>query len=75
VDAVVRSGGCAVGEGVEYADGKAWSHAGGDVVGGEPAEVIRIGHHDHAERELALALAERNRSQRTTGRITRRTAA
>ena len=26
--------------------------------------VVHIGHHDHAERELALAIAERNRSQR-----------
>jgi hypothetical protein len=26
--------------------------------------VTHIGHHDHAERELALAIAERNRTQR-----------
>jgi hypothetical protein len=28
--------------------------------------VTHIGHHDHAERELALAIAERNRTQRRT---------
>jgi hypothetical protein len=34
--------------------------------------VTHIGHHAHAERELALAIAERNRSQRRTTRTTRR---
>ena len=34
-----------------------------------------IGHRDHAERELALAIAERNRTQRRTTRTTRRAAA
>jgi hypothetical protein len=33
--------------------------------------VTHIGHHDHAERELALAIAERNRTQRRTARISR----
>ena len=28
--------------------------------------VIHVGHRDHAERELALAIAERNRTQRTS---------
>jgi hypothetical protein len=37
--------------------------------------VIHIGHRDHAERELARAIAERNRSHRQTTRTTRRTAA
>jgi hypothetical protein len=37
--------------------------------------VVHIGHRDHAERELALAIAERNRTQRRTSRITRRAAA
>jgi hypothetical protein len=37
--------------------------------------VVHIGHHDHAERELALAIAERNRSQRRTTRTTRRAVA
>jgi hypothetical protein len=36
--------------------------------------VVYIGHHDHAERELALAIAERNRTQRRSTRITRRAA-
>jgi hypothetical protein len=36
--------------------------------------VIHIGHHNHAERELALAIAERNRSQRRTTRTTTRRA-
>ena len=36
--------------------------------------VIRIGHRDHAERELALAIAERNRTQRRTTRTARRAA-
>jgi hypothetical protein len=36
--------------------------------------VVQIGHRDHAERELALAIAERNRSQRRTTRIARRAA-
>ncbi len=40
--------------------------------------VIRIGHRDHAERELAVAIAERNRTQRretrTTGPTVRRAA-
>ena len=35
--------------------------------------VVRIGHRDHAERELAIAIAERNRTQRRTTRIERRT--
>ena len=30
--------------------------------------VVHIGHRDHAERELALAIAERNRTQRRTTR-------
>jgi len=37
--------------------------------------VLHIGHHDHAERELALAIAERNRAQPRTTRTTRRAAA
>jgi Replication initiator protein, pSAM2 len=37
--------------------------------------VVHIGHHDHAERELALAIAERSRTQRRITRITRRAAA
>jgi replication initiator protein RepSA len=37
--------------------------------------VTHIGHHDHAERELALAIAERNRTQRHTTQTTRRAAA
>jgi hypothetical protein len=37
--------------------------------------VVHIGHHDHAERELALAIAERQRTQGRTTRITRRAAA
>jgi hypothetical protein len=37
-------------------------------------QVVRIGHRDHAERELALAIAERNRAQRHTSRSTRRAA-
>ena len=36
--------------------------------------VARIGHRDHAERELALAIAERNRAQRRTPRASRRAA-
>ena len=36
--------------------------------------VVHIGHRDHAERELALAIAERNRTQRRTSRTTRRAA-
>ena len=36
--------------------------------------VVRIGHRDHGERELALAIAERNRQQRH-GTITARSAA
>jgi hypothetical protein len=36
-------------------------------------QVVHIGHRDHAERELALAIAERNRTQRTS-RATRRAA-
>ena len=35
--------------------------------------VTHIGHRDHNERELALAIAERNRTQRTS-RTTRRAA-
>jgi hypothetical protein len=38
-------------------------------------QVTHIGHRDHAERELALAIAERNRSQRRTTRSTRRAVA
>jgi len=38
-------------------------------------QVTQIGHRDHAERELALAIAERNRSQRRTTRSTRRAVA
>jgi hypothetical protein len=37
--------------------------------------VLHIGHRDHAERELALAIAERKRTQRRTTRTTRRAAA
>jgi hypothetical protein len=37
--------------------------------------VVHVGHHDHAERELALAIAERSRTQRRITRITRRAAA
>jgi hypothetical protein len=33
--------------------------------------VIHVGHRDHAERELALAIAERNRTQRRTTRTRR----
>ena len=41
--------------------------------------VVSIGHRDHAERELALAIAERNRTQRCTkstniGRLQRQNA-
>jgi hypothetical protein len=36
--------------------------------------VVHIGHRDHAERELALAIAERNRSQRRITRTSRRAA-
>jgi hypothetical protein len=36
--------------------------------------VVHIGHHNHAERELAVAIAERNRTQRRSTRITRRAA-
>jgi hypothetical protein len=36
--------------------------------------VVHIGHRDHAERELAIAVAERNRAQRRTTRSTRRAA-
>ena len=36
--------------------------------------VVHIGHRDHAERELALAIAERNRTQRRTTRTIRRAA-
>ena len=36
--------------------------------------VVHIGHRDHAERELALAIAERNRSQRRITRTRRRAA-
>jgi hypothetical protein len=42
VDAVVCSGGCAVGEGVEDADGEGWGHRGGDVVWGEPADTLGL---------------------------------
>jgi hypothetical protein len=37
-------------------------------------QVTHIGHRDHAERELALAIAERNRTQRRSTQITRRAA-
>jgi hypothetical protein len=37
--------------------------------------VVHIGHRDHAERELAIAIAERNRTQRQIIRTTRRAAA
>lgn len=37
--------------------------------------VIQIGHRDHAERELALAIAERNRTHRQTIRTRRRAVA
>ncbi len=37
--------------------------------------VVHIGHRDHAERELALAIAERNRTQRRTPPTSRRAAA
>ncbi|MDT0351717.1 replication initiator [Pseudonocardia charpentierae] len=37
--------------------------------------VVHIGHHDHAERELALAIAARQCTQGRTTRITRRAAA
>jgi hypothetical protein len=37
--------------------------------------VVHIGHRDHAERELALAIAERNRTQRRTTRTARKAAA
>lgn len=30
--------------------------------------LVGVGHHNHAERELAMAIAERNRQQRTTER-------
>ena len=33
--------------------------------------VVHLGHRDHAERELALAIAERNRTQRRTTRTSR----
>jgi hypothetical protein len=36
--------------------------------------VVHIGHRDHAERELALAIAERQRAQRRTTRNVRRAA-
>ena len=36
--------------------------------------VVHIGHRDHAERELALAIAERKRTQRLTTRNSRRAA-
>jgi hypothetical protein len=36
--------------------------------------VVHIGHRDHAERELAVAIAERNHTQKRTTRITRRAA-
>ena len=36
--------------------------------------VIQIGHRNHAERELALAIAERHRTQRSTTGTTRRAA-
>jgi Tfp pilus assembly protein FimV len=36
--------------------------------------VVHIGHRDHAERELALAIAEGNRTQRRSTRTTRRAA-
>ena len=42
VDAVVCSGCCSGGEGVEYADGEGWGHAGGDVLAGEPAEALGL---------------------------------
>jgi hypothetical protein len=32
---------------------------------------VRFGHRDHAEGELALAIAERNRQRRTTRSATR----
>ena len=32
-------------------------------------QVVHIGHRDHAERELALAIAERNRTQRCTRHV------
>ncbi|WP_433560208.1 hypothetical protein ACQPWY_27810 [Pseudonocardia xinjiangensis] len=35
---------------------------------------VHFGHHDHAERELALAIAERNRQQRRSKIETRRAA-
>jgi hypothetical protein len=38
-------------------------------------DVVHIGHRDHAERELALAIAERNRTQRTTRSTSTRRAA
>ena len=34
--------------------------------------VVHIGHRDHAELELAVAIAERNRTQRRSTRIARR---
>ena len=37
--------------------------------------VVRIGHRDHAERELAVAIAERNRTQRRTTRTAKGAAA
>ena len=33
--------------------------------------LLGVGHHNHAERELAMAIAERNRQQRTTRKETR----
>ena len=38
-------------------------------------QVVHIGHHDHAERELAVAIAERNRTRRRTTRTVRRAVA
>ncbi|MBL8928129.1 MAG: hypothetical protein JNM77_18135 [Pseudonocardia sp.] len=38
-------------------------------------QVVHIGHHDHAERELALAIAERIRSQKRANPTGRRAAA
>jgi hypothetical protein len=37
-------------------------------------QVLHIGHRDHAERELAAAIAERHRTHRCTTRSTRRAA-